>query len=94
MPTFFLDSSALVKRYVDEIGTDRVLALVTQPGRLVVSRLAFVEVTAAVSRRRRAGGISSEQCEEILAVLDQDFEDRFEAVDLTSAVITEAVGLV
>jgi predicted nucleic acid-binding protein len=46
MPSYFFDSSALVKRYVQELGTPRVLALIHSGQRLVAARLAIVELTA------------------------------------------------
>lgn len=50
----FLDSSALVKRYAVEEGSDEVLAIKT----VVVSALALVEVTAALWRKARTGQLS------------------------------------
>ena len=54
--TVFLDSSALVKRYADEPGSDVVQAL---SGPVVASDLASVEVPAALWRKHRAGHISA-----------------------------------
>ena len=45
MARYFLDASALVKRYHHEQGSDRVDALLSQPGdRYFISRLALVEL--------------------------------------------------
>ena len=49
----FLDSSALVKRYVREIHSDAVLAACEASQTLAVSRLAWVEAHAAFARRER-----------------------------------------
>lgn len=54
---FFLDSSALVKRYVAEIGTDMVTALIENEPNLAVSWLALPETLAAITRRLK--GFSS-----------------------------------
>lgn len=54
--TAFLDSSALVKRYADEPGSDLVQA-VSEP--VIASDLASVEVPAALWRKHRIGQLSA-----------------------------------
>ncbi|WP_419554371.1 type II toxin-antitoxin system VapC family toxin [Candidatus Poriferisodalis sp.] len=54
--TVFLDSSALVKRYANEPGSDLVQA-VSEP--MIASDLAAVEVPAALWRKHRVGEISA-----------------------------------
>jgi uncharacterized protein len=49
----FLDTSAVVKRYVAEEGTDDVLALWDRAEHVVVSRLAYAEAVAAFRRKQR-----------------------------------------
>ncbi len=44
----FLDTSALVKRYVEEDGTELVLRLMDQDPRWAVSAIARTEVTAGI----------------------------------------------
>ena len=57
MTTYYLDTSALIKRYVDEPGSDWLQAtLSTQPPpSIIVVHLAIVEVTSALARRLREG---------------------------------------
>jgi uncharacterized protein len=54
---YFLDSSALVKRYVAEVGTSWIqrLADPTSRNRLVIARITQVEVAGALARREREG---------------------------------------
>lgn len=63
MSTFYLDASALVKRYAHERGTGWVKAL-TDPTRgnvILSSRLSLAEVAAALAAKHRApGGLSRE----------------------------------
>ena len=54
--TAFLDSSALVKRYADEVGSDLVQS-VSEP--VIASDLAVVEVPAALWRKHRIGQVSA-----------------------------------
>lgn len=61
MTTYYLDSSALVKRYVDETGSAWIRRLYDQspPPSLVIVHLAIVEITSALARRRRDGSLTS-----------------------------------
>lgn len=49
----FFDSSALVKRYVPEKGTDAVLALCQEAGELGLSVICYPEIISALCRLRR-----------------------------------------
>ena len=60
---YFLDASALVKRYVLEPGTDEVRALIRKRRRLAASSVSSVEVPSALWRRARKGDLSREQAE-------------------------------
>jgi len=54
----FLDSSALVKRYIEEEGSAVIALLFRGRKTLAVSRLAEVEVPLALARRARKGDLS------------------------------------
>ena len=56
VPVYFFDSSALVKRYGAEIGTDWVTKLCDpEHGNVIaVARITLAEVTAALASKRRA----------------------------------------
>jgi predicted nucleic acid-binding protein len=58
---YYLDASALVKRYVDEVGSDwlRTIIASDQPSLVFASRLAIVEVISSFARRAREGSLSS-----------------------------------
>ncbi len=58
--TRFFDASALVKRYVEEPGTDAMRALTRRRGELAASRVSAVEVPAALARRAREGDLAME----------------------------------
>ncbi len=49
----FIDSSALVKLYVQEDGSDRVRSAAQESDMLAVCRITWVEVMAALARRQR-----------------------------------------
>jgi hypothetical protein len=60
---YFLDTSAVVKRYVQETGTAWIKALADQATGhfLYVDRITDVEMTAAIARRRRLGSLTIAQ---------------------------------
>jgi len=59
---YFLDTSALVKRYVAEAGSDRVMSVVGEPGAtIVIADLARVEFASALRRRVREGDVTEDQ---------------------------------
>ena len=57
MATYFFDSSALVKYYVNEVGSAWVESLIDAqpPNEIVIAQITGVEVIAALSRRVRMG---------------------------------------
>lgn len=61
MAIYFIDSSALVKRYVSETGSVWVLGLFnpTLNHEVFVAAITGVEIVAAITRRARGGSISA-----------------------------------
>ena len=54
----YLDSSALVKLYVEEPSSDEVLAAVARADVIATSMVAYPEIRSALSRRARGGQIT------------------------------------
>ena len=54
----YADSSVIVKRYYQEIGSDRVRQEFTAAEHVFTSRLAYAEVHAALARKRRERALS------------------------------------
>jgi len=76
----FLDTSALVKRYVSEKGSDTVRSLFRR-GRPAVVRIAYAEVASALGRLWRAGRVA-EDAMRVASDGEQLRPEPFEAVDL------------
>ena len=59
MNHFFLDASAWIKRFHEELGTDivdcLVNALLASPQRIAISPLGLTEVAAALNRHKNEG---------------------------------------
>ncbi|MEP7189513.1 MAG: type II toxin-antitoxin system VapC family toxin [Roseiflexaceae bacterium] len=62
MTTYYLDTSALSKRYVQEAGTAWIRALInpTAGHTLLLARITMVELYSALARRRREGTVKIE----------------------------------
>jgi hypothetical protein len=86
----FFDSSAFVKRYVREEGTEAVLTFCDEAAELCLSGIALPEIVSAFCRLRREGVISPVQYRHLKAHLLADISDAA-VCDLTPEVIHNAV---
>ena len=71
----FFDSSAFVKRYVSETGTEAVLAWCDRASEIGLSGIALPEIVAAFCRLRREGRIDDTQYRQLKSLLLADIED-------------------
>lgn len=81
---YYLDSSALVKRYAAESGSDRVGLLVEGEHKIAVSWLVVPETLSAVARRAKGGSISTGDLAAIRRQFSRDMQ-RFMIVDVCGA---------
>ena len=88
----YLDTSALVKRYVDEAGSASVRSLFR--GRQVATvRVAYAELAATFARLVREGHLDEDACDRIVARLDRDFA-AMSVVEVRPALLRGVPGLV
>jgi predicted nucleic acid-binding protein len=88
----YLDTSALVKIYVEEPKSVIVRENVKQAEGLATSRIAYVEARAAFARKRRERGLSRADYRTLVNDLDQDWLDYF-VVDVSEGVVQAAGNL-
>ncbi|MFA4836319.1 MAG: type II toxin-antitoxin system VapC family toxin [Dehalococcoidia bacterium] len=91
----YLDTSALVKRYVEEKGSVVIGDIFNAGQRLLTSRVAYAESLAAFFRRWREGGILKEDLNSICQRFEWEWDARFDIIGLTDAVsrhIRELIG--
>lgn len=95
MAAYFLDSSALVKRYARETGTAWMIGLFRRAAghRLYIARITGVEVAAALARKRRGANLTADEATRSLARLRRDLSQRLRIVEITSALLTNAMAL-
>ena len=91
MKTFF-DSSAFVKRYIEESGSQDVEALYMAATELGVSVVCIPEVVSALNRRVRERDLSRRQYETAKDNMFQDARDA-EIVNLTAEVISTCTAV-
>ncbi len=95
MSIFFLDSSALTKRYLQEPGSDWVAAL-TDPATgniIVVAEITRVEVAAALAARHRADAITLNERDDLVSLVLQHFDSEYRIVAIEPTVTSRAVAL-
>jgi predicted nucleic acid-binding protein len=88
----YLDTSSLVKLYVDEPGSDEVRGLVSAADVVATSVVAYAEARASFARQRRAKGLTPSAFAEVKRTFDQDWS-TYLAIDLTSDVLQRAAAL-
>ena len=95
MPAYFFDSSALVKRFVQEQGSAFVLGLLRPSARhrLYVARITEVEVCAALTRRQRGQTITARQAGNGLRRLRNDLQRRFTQIAISECLVGQASRL-
>ena len=96
MPSFYIDASALVKRYVQgERGAATVNAILDDvpTNAVYMAAIGETEVIAAISRRGRVGRELSGEAELALTRAAQEAESRWVKVEITAATIHYAVHL-
>lgn len=96
MGLYYLETSALVKLYVREPGTDRVLALADRQGenRLVTLALSKIEFRSAVRRRERNGELPAHVANHLLDAFDHHLQSRLVTQMVTDFVLDIACALV
>jgi hypothetical protein len=95
MASYYLDSSAVVKRYVDEAGSGWVRSLCEHPDHAVLlSELALVEVSSAFARRQRRGELSVADQRLYLDLFIGDCVQSYQLIPVERMVIDRAVALV
>jgi predicted nucleic acid-binding protein len=92
---YFVDSSALVKRYVQEVGTRWVRNLTRRntPNDIYLARITAVEVTSAVARRRAGGTVTPPRASSMLFRFRKHLSGRYLVVEITPALLDDAMRL-
>ncbi len=95
MPADFLDTSTVVKRYAQEIGTVWVQAPAAPAARhlLTVVRITLAETVAAVTRKERAGFITAQDAANALNDFHVDFAHQYVIVEVPAGLVDQGATL-
>ena len=85
----YLDTSALVKLFLDEQHSDLVRHWAEASARVMVSELSWTEMCAALALKRRTGQITVTQVSATLAELDRDWP-RYQRLGTDAALFADA----
>ncbi|RLC86009.1 MAG: hypothetical protein DRI37_07445 [Chloroflexi bacterium] len=92
MTTYYVDTSALIKRYVDEVGSDwlRATLNVQPPPSIIVVHLIIVEVTSALTRRIREDTLTPTDYIQVQNAFRADCLNEYEMVTAVGDIIDQA----
>jgi len=95
MTHYFMDSSALVKRYVPEQGTGWVRSITAERAQnvILIARVTIIEITSGLARRKREGYLSPAHARSIRLLLDYHAGRDYLGIGLSSSIVSLAQDL-
>ncbi len=95
MAGFFCDSSAIVKRYVNETGSNFVdnLADLKSGNVILLARITRVEVAAAIARRLKNVSLMAADAQNALTAFQHDLTNNYFTVEMTPVLLSVAMSL-
>lgn len=93
---YFLDTSALVKRYISEKGSKWITAL-NDPesgNRIILARVTWVETLSAFSRLQRESRIDQDNVQRVIKIFSLDWKTQYQIAEVDRAIIEMAGILV
>ncbi|GAB4535846.1 MAG: hypothetical protein Kow0063_20630 [Anaerolineae bacterium] len=99
MGSYYFDTSAVIKLYVPEAGSEWVERIVTQRGEdgfvhvITFVKIGIVETAAALTRRQRLGDITLAERNRLYASFIRDVEHRFVTLAVDDGLLLRAAEL-
>jgi uncharacterized protein len=89
MAVYFVDSSALVKRYINETGSQWILNLCNPASNhdIVIAAITGVEIIAAITRRATGGSIDSADAVALCHQFRIDLETEYQVIEISDRII-------
>ncbi len=96
MPFYQFDASGLVKRYVDEIGSDWVRAIVdpAQGNLISIADITRAEVASALARRAREGVLTLDERDDLMRTFQAHCATEYRLAPTDHPIIDLAVELI
>jgi len=95
MSVYYVDSSALVKRYCDESGSlwVRHLADPEEGSSILTAHITGIEVVAAIARKARMREMSEPDATSAIRTFRHHFQTQYQIVRMTSEIVDQAMEL-
>lgn len=92
---YYLDTSALVKRYAREEGSEwvRSIAAPVTGNTVLIAAIGMVEVAAALARMKREGRITRQRQTDYLQLFLKDADEQYKIISLNSRILRRAIDL-
>ncbi|MEP7366456.1 MAG: type II toxin-antitoxin system VapC family toxin [Acidobacteriota bacterium] len=92
MALYYFDSSAIVKLYLDEPGTEQVIRLAssTSGNQIATSVLTRVEIRSAISRKARRNEIEVADAGQAVELLEEHWKTRFVRQPVSDSILDQA----
>ncbi len=89
----YLDSSAIIKRFVAEKGSDVVRRMIEQEGPIAIAKIAYAEIHSGLARKKREGLLSAAQHARVCRQVELDWKG-YVRMELTDQVLSRARDLI
>lgn len=95
MTHYFMDTSALIKRYVREVGTPWIQSITTRSARniIFIAHITQAEVVSGAMRRKREGTIPARTARAVRLLIDRHVSREYRVIGLTRQVVQRAEDL-
>ena len=93
MSHYYFDSSAIVKRYVEEESTGWVITTLQSENSILISAITGVEVVATLARKLRIKQITKQQYQTAYQSFEYDYDNLYLKRDVDNTVISLAMYL-
>jgi predicted nucleic acid-binding protein len=95
VPAYYFDTSALVKRYHIEPGSDRVDRLFTDPAStFLTANITPAEITSALDRKCQEGALPRPALSRVLTAVARDLSAEFALIELSASHILQSQELI
>ncbi len=91
---YYFDTSAIVKRYHREKGTEKVDEIIDGDGEIYISTIAIAETISVFTRLSNEGVINDKKYRRIMEIFFSDVENRYVPVPLSDELIIATIEMI
>ncbi|MBC7797100.1 MAG: type II toxin-antitoxin system VapC family toxin [Pyrinomonadaceae bacterium] len=95
MPAYFCDTSAIIKRYIKEKGSQFVegIADLKSGNKIFLAQIAQVEIAAAIARKQRGNLLTQADAQNALTLFQYDLTNNYLNIEISQTLLNEAVSI-